>query len=518
MYRGGGFQPPRKLQMALKAVLRTAVKQSNYTLTCITLRTMPLHFGQEQPSDEKSRRRPPPNYSSRRVQWKVFMYVAMFMLVIILMQEARKPERWQWMWQLQKDGGTITGLSREEDIDTRLRVPEGSQESGTRVDSIIIGSDSGPSNVTPGEDDVTGGKIEATAGRDPAEQSRHDAWSRLLDDLSSDDKTQFLKGLKAARDQTALPEDERKTWSRVVGLLDEGWQQYLNDAFLAVDQDDGGLTDEEKTIWLDVVQRLRVDWDDRVRPSLEAIGGDRTPAEDQRQTLADVQRTLDGVFVDAVRDNTIFPRAAEHDAWFRLLEKLDRRDAEDLRRSSTGRVGFLQLYRQPNVYRGKLVTVQGQVRLGYHRPCHRNIYGITDYYHFWLLPTGATSPIKVCCLEVPDGFPDVKAIEAAGEKPTLAEDVEFTGYFFKRWAYRAVDGTRLAPIVLAKIPRWERQADSAAVSPELPGPAFWIVLVGGCCLLGIGVTAVIFWMNNRSLPQKDRPEHIHIPSHIDSSP
>lgn len=476
---------------------------------------MPLDFGQQQPPEPKNRRKPPPNYSSRRVQWKVFMYVAMFMLVIILMQEAGKPERWQWMWQLQGNGETQTAQVEEEDVDTRLRAPDDTQSSGADADSIIIGSDNEPADQAPREDDAAEEELVATTKRDPIEHSRHDAWSRLLKGLPDEDRTQFLRGLKAARGQTTLPEDKRESWSPIVEVLNEGWQEYLNDAFVAVNQDDGGLNDEKKKIWVDVIQRLRVDWDDRTKPSLEAIGGDGPPNEEQQQTLAEVQRTLDDVFLDAIRDNTIF-RSAEHDAWFRMLEELDRRDAEELRQASTGHVGFLQLYRQPNVYRGKLVTVKGQLKLGHHRQSQANIYGITDYYHFWLVPTGSTSPIKICCLEVPEGFPDVKGIEAGGEKPVLAEDAEFTGYFFKRWAYRAVDGTRLAPVVLAKIPQWEPETASPVMATELPSPALWTLIIGGSCLLGIGVTAVIFWLNSRSMPQKERPERIQIPSHIDS--
>ena len=478
---------------------------------------MPLEFGQKQPPDTQNRRKPPPNYSSRRVQWKVFMYVAMFMLVIILMQEAGKPERWEWMWQLQQDGDALKTQPEEGDVDTRLRMPDESQMSDADAHLIIIGGDADPSVVAPGGDhDVKEGLVSA-GGQDPVERSRHDAWSRTLKELAEDDRRQFLKGLKAARDQTALPEDEQEAWARIVGLLDESRKKYLNDAFLAVSQDDGGLTGDEKKTWLDVIQRLHADWNDRVKGSLDAMGDEQALNDEQRQTLADVQRILDGIFLDAVRDNTIFRGAAEHDAWFRLLEELNRRDVDELRRSSTGRGGFLQLYRQPTEYRGRLVTVRGQLKLGYHRQSHKNIYGITDYYHFWLVPTGSTSPIKICCLELPDGFPDVRALEAAGEKPTLDEDVEFTGYFFKRWAYRAVDGTRLAPIVLAKAPHWERPAESSASSTELPGPVFWILIIGGSCLLGIGITVAVFRLNSRSVPQKERPEYDQIPSHIDSN-
>ncbi|MBC8874986.1 MAG: hypothetical protein H8E44_36655 [Planctomycetes bacterium] len=469
---------------------------------------MPLEFGQRQPPEKLGKRRPPPNYSSRRVQWKVFMYVAMIMLVVILMQEAKKAERWEWMWQLQKEGGISTARDKEGDVDTRLREPD-KPHIGTDADLIMIGVDpEQPAVASTGEEES--GKA---ADRDPAERSRHDAWSRMLESLSSDDRPRFLKGLKAARDKILLPEDDREAWAGIVVLLDQGWQHYLNDAFLAIGQDDGRLNDEEKKVWLDVVEDLRIDWNDRVRPSLDAMGGGEVLTDEQRQAFSDVQHTLDRVFLDAVRDNTVF-RTEEQDAWFRLLEELERRDAEELQQSSIGHVGFLQLYRQPKEYRGQLVTVQGQLRLGYHRQPARNIYGITDYYYFWLKPIGATSPIVVYCLDVPDGFPDVKAIEAAGEKPTLSEDVEFTGYFFKRWAYRAGDGTRLAPVLLAKTPRWERRIESAGLPTDLPGPKLWIVIVGGSCLLGIGIATTIFWLSKRSMPRRDHPESVRIPKHI----
>ena len=83
-----------------------------------------------------------------------------------------------------------------------------------------------------------------------------------------------------------------------------------------------------------------------------------------------MQTTLDQVFLDSVRDNTVF-RGGEKDAWFRMLEQLNERDLPTLRRESTGYVGFLQLYKQPTAYRGKLVTVAGTIRLGYYREAPR---------------------------------------------------------------------------------------------------------------------------------------------------
>ena len=83
----------------------------------------------------------------------------------------------------------------------------------------------------------------------------------------------------------------------------------------------------------------------------------------------------------------------------------------------------------------------------------------------------------------------------------LDEDVEFTGFFFKRRAYRAMDGTRLTPVVLAKIPRWQPSPDSTRQPATLPGPLFWTLMLTGTCVFGICVACVIYWMSRRSSPQ-----------------
>jgi len=473
---------------------------------------MPFDFGQKKPAKSKKRLARPTNYLSRRVQWRVFFLVAMFMLVIVLMKEARDPKNWQWMWELQKSGPVAVKDDAEEPVDTRLRVP--SEPSGETAEAIVIG---GRQALSVAEDETESVEEEMTSplGDDPLQQCGHDAWSRLIEQFSSEDRVRFLKGLKAARDATALPQDERQDWSRIIGQLEEGWRDYLDQAFLTVAQDDARLTNEERKLWLDIIEQLKANWNDQLKPAFLAMSDDRPLDEGQRQALERVQRTLDGVFLDSVRDNTVF-RPSEKDAWFRLLEDLNRRHEEDLHRSSVGRVGFLQLYRQPREYRGELVTVGGEVRLGYHRQAPQNIYGITSYYIFWLKPSATDSPIVVYCLDVPDGFPDVRAIEDKGKKPVLREDAEFTGYFFKRWAYRAEDGTRLAPLVLAKTPRWQPRQEAIVSPEEMPSATFWIAIVGGTCVFGIAFAVLIYRFSQRSGPRREAfredrsPKSLHL--------
>ena len=462
---------------------------------------MPLDFGREVPEQKKRRTKPPPNYLSRRVQWRVFMLVACFMLVIILMQEARKPKNWRWLWAFQGNQAPLDEQPAEGDVDTRLRMPPQAKEGVLGPDQVIIqGGQHG--EVIENSAAVDEGPAVADAlTLTPVQHARQDAWSRLLAAMPREDREHFLRGLKAERDGAELSDEDRKAWPAILDQFDSRWQDYLDKAFLAISQDKGRLTDDEKRNWLEVVEELKSQWNERVEPALRAIGDGVAGDDDRRKTIADLQSSLDAVFRSEIHDNTVF-RPDEKDAWFRMLEELKARDLADIERSSTGRVGFLQLYRQPADYRGRLVTVRGAVRRGYYRPAPTNFYGIDGYYIFWLKPSGANSPIAIYCLDVPEGFPDVVAMETQGEgQPELDEDAEFTGFFFKRRAYRAVDGTRLTPVLLAKTPRWEPPPEAATQAASLPGMLFWVLVISGISVFAIGFACVVYWMGRRSSPR-----------------
>jgi hypothetical protein len=202
------------------------------------------------------------------------------------------------------------------------------------------------------------------------------------------------------------------------------------------------------------------------------------------------QLSPDPLALAAIRDDTVF-RPAENDAWFQLCEHLQRTVEPDLKAASLGTIGFVPLYKQPQEYRGKLVTVGGTVRLGYYRVAPENRHGIAGYYTLWLRPTGGNSPIAVYALELPPGFPDVRDREARGQRPLLDEEVEVTGYFFKRWAYRATDGVRLAPLILAKVPRW-RPAHSVPPSETKWSMSAFVACVAATLGFGVFFTILVF--------------------------
>ncbi|NLF69384.1 MAG: hypothetical protein GX575_10065 [Candidatus Anammoximicrobium sp.] len=471
---------------------------------------MPLDF-QGSSHDRRLRRRPPPDYLSRRTQYRIFALVGSLFLILFLMEQARKPENWRWVWTV--GGGPAP---TERDVDTRLRDPSGGADGGAGTNPVVIPANDGEPAV-PAVSESPAGKP-APDALAPLRRARYDLWSRLLESLGNEDRTALLSGLKAGRDQKPLPAETQAKWPPIVEQVQAGSQDYVNKAFLAVSQDSSGLTNEEKRSWLEVIEALKREWESGLQPAFQTLGQGQTLGAKQQAAVAGLQETLDAVFLDSVRDNTVF-RVAEKDAWFRLFEQLQDRDLAELRRASTGYVGFLQLYKQPTEYRGKLVTVSGTVRMGYYREAPQNLYGIQGYYVFWLKPAGAKSPIVVYCLELPAGFPDVVKLEREGDgaRPQLDEEAEFTGFFFKRWAYRAQDDTRLAPLILAKAPRWTPRPEAGGTADQPPGVGFWIALFGGTAAFGIGLALVFYWLTRRT-PAAEFPLHMEFIERGDEKP
>ncbi|MHB1035609.1 MAG: hypothetical protein ACYC35_03005 [Pirellulales bacterium] len=192
----------------------------------------------------------------------------------------------------------------------------------------------------------------------------------------------------------------------------------------------------------------------------------------------------------AVRDDTFF-RPQETDACFQLLGLLAKTDESALGKASTGPVTFAQLYQQPREYRGELVTTRGILRRAQPGAAVKNRYGVSRYYDAWLFPAdNPASPIEVYCLELPPGFPTGK---------TIAEEVEVTGFFFKRLAYNAPDGLRTAPLLLAKTVAWRRPP---AVEETSPGLVDLFIVIAAAAIIAAAV--VLFVYRRGRQPELDR--------------
>jgi hypothetical protein len=150
---------------------------------------------------------------------------------------------------------------------------------------------------------------------------------------------------------------------------------------------------------------------------------------------------LDTAIMTSVRDDGHF-RPEEQSAWFSIWQVLRDTPPDGLRAVSLGDVSYLQIFRQTNELRGRVVDLRGIVRRAHRVQAPHNELGIQGYWQCWLFPHGSPDkPIVVYLLNAP---------EHLRESMTLEEPASLTGIVYKRWSYLAVKGAKVAPVVLAR--------------------------------------------------------------------
>ena len=391
------------------------------------------------PSSAHSKPTPPPNYSSRRVQMRLLLLVFTFMTVLVMMERARDPAIYMWMGFENEEQVDDTNPQPEQQVDTRLRPQQATQ---TRNGQLLVAQ-------APTIDFNLSGASE----QDLVGKVLLDAWAKHLALLSERDKWVLYRVLKHYRDGSELSQDDIASWSSVLAQLDVAWDAYAKEAGEAVNAPESGMSAEEKSDWNELLTQITIDWEQRLKPPLESVFHQEPLSDEGRAVIQRIQAQLDAVAISRVEDDKVF-LPQESDAWFRLLDELETRDQADLEASAVASPSYTGLFRQTDTYRGKLVTIKGTAKRCDYVRAWKNMFGIEGYYLIWVRPAnGPKSPIAVYSLEIPDGFPESNR---ADPNEYLNEEVQFTGFFFKRYAYRAKDGINTVPQMLAKTPRWEK--------------------------------------------------------------
>ncbi len=178
------------------------------------------------------------------------------------------------------------------------------------------------------------------------------------------------------------------------------------------------------------------------RPAVHAAIGRMLegPAAEEKLAVAKVKPILfDAALLNTVQDNTFF-REEEQPAWFAMLAELRDTNAEHLASNGTP-ISYAQLVSQPDVYRGRLVRVAGEVlRVETVTPA-KNDLGITHLYRVTLKPVGGgVWPLTLYTLQPPPG--------TVG--PNEPYSASASGFFFKNLSYRWEEGVGVTPVVLAQ--------------------------------------------------------------------
>ena len=435
---------------------------------------------------EGQRSKPPPDYFSRRVRFKLFLLVSVFMLVVVMMEKARDPRTYDWM-----------GFDRNEPLahpqatapppDTRIPVERESRTAD--IPGMVAGAALPETPWHQPHDERPSNRLQ---------QAEALAWTQLWPLLRRSDRDSLHRWLQIVLAGDAFPRDTDASLNagveQLVEQLDGLWSDYLEEQRALLVSDNAQLDDQRRRAWTDVLNQLANSWSQQYRASLQQILSGKSPSAQQQRALRKLQHRLGQFALTRVRDNTLH-RGVEQEAWFHLFEILKQTPEPVLFQRSTGAASYLQLFQQPSEYRAKIVTLRGSARMISRFRAPRNIYGITHYFRIALRPQGGPdNPILIYSLEMPSRFPIPREPETHRD---VREDIECVGYFFKRLVFRSSDGLRTAPLVLAKVPRW--YPPPAGLSEAMPGP-LWMSAGALICLLAAIAIAWIAYRQTQHAP------------------
>lgn len=147
---------------------------------------------------------------------------------------------------------------------------------------------------------------------------------------------------------------------------------------------------------------------------------------------------------------------------------------------------FADVFNNPDHYLGELISMSGYVRKVLKHPMDPDDPAGVQTYEAWMYPPDSQhNPVVIVFSELPADMP------MGGN---LVESIDVTGYFFKIYGYRAQDGIRAAPMLLAKTITWKPQVKRDNANERI----IYFAVTGGLVLLFI----LAFWGISRRNRQR----------------
>ena len=420
------------------------------------------------------KRRPPPNYFSRKVQYKLFALVALLMTVVVMMERVSDPD-----------------LFRFFDEHTAVEVHSSTtSSSGNSANPLFDPQLARFGNPLP--------PTASQASRD-LQSTHHSLWTAILKKLTSAEQQTLVDTLHRARNGKRGNDQQQTNWWDLYQKIDLLYQKYEQQLMLSIHSTSTALTPEQKTRAQAVLSQLRMRWTQSQRKAFLDIL-ETTSAQDPEANQNEyqfVQHILDQIAISRINDHTVF-RNSDNLAWFRMLETLRTAAADRLQASVVVTPNILELSKQQDTFRGKLISMRGEVRKAYRVQAPTNQLEIQQYYVLVIRPSGGgTTPLIVYCLQPPTGFPALPDKDIDRSTADINDVVQVTGYFFKSWAHIGTQGQmHSSPLMLANSFQWlphaqMPQTTSAKSASQLPVWALFAIPL----ILAIVFTAGVYLMS-----------------------
>lgn len=332
-------------------------------------------------------------------------------------------------------------------------------------------------------------------------QLRRELWSNILEDLSGSQSLDLLILINDLAVGNPITPTLEVQWADIFKKMDEEYRQFHSNTLLGATTEPSPFNPSQRAALLKATVSLQAWWTDDVRTAL--VNPFESTGDTNRETAAEIQTLIDSIAVKRIEDNKSFRRSGEL-AWYRMYQQLKqmRQTLGSFDDLSFGATSFAQLYRQSEFQRGRLLSIKGNVRQAYKVSSVSNPLGIKEFYVLTIRVRNDDSPVIVYCLDAPESFPDVPNKDPNGDTLLLNQNdqIDLTGYFFKIWAYSTPEGTYTAPLLVADTFRWT--ADTGILPEELLSPAesagmpAWLVLlIAG--IVAVGICGYVYASSNR---------------------
>lgn len=421
------------------------------------------------------KRRPPPNYYSRKVQYKLFGLVALLMTVVVMMDKVRDPDLFRFF----DDQAAV-----EANSSTRV-------SSGNSVNPLFDPQLARFGNSLP--------PTASQASRD-LQSTHRTLWVAILKQLTSAEQQTLVDTLHRARNGERGNDQQHTRWWDLYQKIDLLYQKYEQQLMLSIHSTTTALTLEQKTRVQAVLGQLRTRWTQTLRKAfldiLETTPDERSQAANQTEYQF-IQHILDQIGLSRIDDHTVF-RNSDNLAWFRMLETLRTAAADRLQASVLVTPNILELTKQQDTFRGKLISMRGEVRKAYRVQAPTNQLDIPQYYVLVIRPSGGgTTPLIVYCLQPPSGFPSLPDKDIDRSTADMHDVVQVTGYFFKSWAHVGMQGQMFSsPLMLANTFQWLPHETIATTTSDKPAsqlPVWAIFAIP--LILAVGFTGGVYLMS-----------------------
>jgi len=400
---------------------------------------------------------------TRAVRRKLYFLFAMLILVMIMMNEARKPENWMWM---------------------------GFKPAANNAEAIVL---DGLENQTSDDDQIANNQAAGSLATGAASSSKNENanlsagstsfWNRVWESLETEDKTALVELIYLS---------QRNLDDRDVNLADF---DPLVSSLRQASPGDASYRDK---------------WESTIQPGLLGVARGEDLTIGQQGALKELFKTLDPLILAELDDFTSPGRKVDMPAWHRYWGRV----LEDNEQDEAQSVSPVQLVAQSDVWRFQPIRIRGRLLAG--RAKEAGIHGPLRqqgvWYEWWIGNTHGSD--EVWCIYTAD---KPVSIEVGEKFEKFDMPIECNGLFYKVRSYVDAESKgNHCPLILANTFSVTQKVNPIAEATWLPSMPVMIASILGVMAIAFGIAMLVHRSDKHRIHQPGGEHKLQIESHLDT--